>query len=141
VSENRLFVGSEVLDGWVAQGHVELSGTVLRLCSRGARFALDEAVHVLAEVTAEGDPHGLLDRVESVQSLTARGAEVLGASVILGESAYDGRPGFLITPVGVAGQKVPAAAALRLLSGLSTAAPPDPGDEELLARYLIDTIE
>jgi hypothetical protein len=141
MAENRFFVDGDALDAWVEAGAVELSGSILRARRGGARFVLDEAIHVLAEATGEGDPHGLVDRVESVKSLSARGAEVLGKAVVLGESAYDGRPGFLITPVGFMGQKVPTATALRLLFGLSTAARPDPGDEELLSRYLIGEFE
>lgn len=141
MAENQLFVETNELDHWVEKGHARLVGSALEIGADGARYAMTEAMHVVAEVTGAGDPNGLVGRVWSVSDLSLLDAEVLGKALVLGESAYDGRPGFLMAPLGSPGEKVPTQAAVRVLSRLSGAAPSVQSDEELLARYLIDKLE
>jgi hypothetical protein len=138
---NQLFVETEALDHWVAGGRARLVRAVLEIPESGARYAITEAMHVVAEVTGAGDPNGLVGRVWAVTDLSLLDAEVLGKALVLGESAYDGRPGFLIAPLGAPGEKVPTQAAVRVLSRLSGVAPSVESDEEVLARYLIDKLE
>lgn len=140
MADNQLFVESDTLDRWVEAGHARLSGAVLEV-PRGQRYALTEAMRVVAEVTGAGDPNGLVGRVWSYSDLLQLDAEVLGKALVLGESAYDGRPGFLLAPLGAPGEKVPTEAAVRVLSRLSGMPSTVQSDEELLARYLIDKLE
>src|SRR5256885_15597684 len=99
MAENRLFATSELLDRWIATGRVELAGRVLVVCATGQRYAVEEAVRVVREVTGAGDPRGLVGRVRTVDAFTALGAEALGRGMVLGEVAYDVVPGFVLTPV------------------------------------------
>jgi hypothetical protein len=141
VAENQLFVESDALGRWVEGGHARLVGSLLEIPTGGARYTMTEAMHVVAEVTGAGDPNGLVGRVWSVSDLTLLDAEVLGKALVLGESAYDGRLGFLMAPLGAPGEKVPTQASVRVLSRLSGVAASVQSDEELLARYLIDKLE
>jgi hypothetical protein len=141
MAENQLFVASEALDRWVEKGQARLVGASLEIGDSGRRYAITEAMHVVAEVTGAGDPNGLVGRVWTVKDLSLLDAEVLGKALVLGESAYDGRPGFLMAPLGTPGEKVPTEAAVRMLSRLSGLAQSVQSDEELLARYLIDKLE
>ena len=138
---NQLFVEREAFERWLEQGQARLGGAVLELSSGGRKYAITEAMRVVAEVTGAGDPNGLVGRVWSVKDLTLLDAEVLGRALVLGESAYDGRPGFLISPLGAPGENVPTESAVRVLSRLSGAPQPVQSDEELLARYLIEKLE
>jgi len=141
MAANQLFVASEAIDRWVEKGRARLVGASLEIEATGQRYAITEAMYVVAEVTGAGDPNGLVGRVWSVNDLSLLDAEVLGKALVLGESAYDGRPGFLMVPLGTPGETVPTEAAVRMLSRLSGPAPSVQSDEELLARYLIDKLE
>lgn len=141
MANNQLFVEREAFERWLERGQARLRGAVLELSSGGRKYAITEAMRVVAEVTGAGDPNGLVGRVWSVKDLTLLDAEVLGTALVLGESAYDGRPGFLISPLGAPGESVPTESAVRVLSRLSGAPHPVQSDEELLARYLIEKLE
>jgi hypothetical protein len=137
---NRVFVPGRLADAWVSTGRVELREAELRLRDGSARYAVEEAVLVLGEVTAGADPHGLVGRVRPLAELSRLGAEILDRSMVLGDLAYDVEPGFLATPLGVPGGKVESSAVLAALSALSGEAPKGQSDEELLARYLIEKL-
>jgi hypothetical protein len=137
---NRVFVTSAVLDRWVAKGDVEIAGDVLWIRATGARFRMEEAVHVVREVTGGGDDRGLLGRVRSAGELGGLGAEVLDRSMVLGDRAYDVAPGFLLSPLGPGG-RLSTTSILSALSALSAPAETAASDEELLARYLIEKLE
>jgi hypothetical protein len=138
--DNRLFVSGALLDRWVTVGQVELGDGVLRARPTGARYVLEEAARVVGEATGSGDPAGLVGRVRTLAELRGLGAEVLDRSVLLGELAYDVVPGFIASPEGEPGERIPSSKLLRELSELSE--PPRRGqsDEELLARFLIEKL-
>jgi hypothetical protein len=138
--DNRLFVSGALLDRWVTVGQVELGDGVLKVKPTGARYVLEEAARVVGEATGAGDPSGLVGRVRTLAELSALGAEVLDRSVLIGELAYDVVPGFIASPEGAAGERIPSEKLLRELSQLLE--PPRRGqsDEELLARFLIEKL-
>jgi hypothetical protein len=138
---NHLFAASDVLDGWIATARVELSGNVLSLRPTGERYAVEEGVQIVREVTGGGDPRALVGRVRTLRDLLALGAEVVGRAMVLGEAAYDVVPGFVLTPVAAPAPGVPTARAVAVLSRLSEDASRVQSDEDLLARYLIDKLE
>jgi hypothetical protein len=142
VPENRLFVGSALVDQWITGGGAELVGGVLRARATGASFALEEAVHVVAEVAGAGDESGFVGRVRPVAELTARGAELLDRSMVLGDAAYDVVPGFFVTPLPLDQGQGPLLVAdvAASLYRLSEAPQAGQSDEELLARYLIQKL-
>jgi hypothetical protein len=140
VTENRLFVSSSALDGWVLSGQADLLRDELRL-RNGNRYQVEEAAHVLSEVTGSGDAHGLVGRVVALRELATLGAEVLDRSMVIGDLAYDVVSGFLARPAEESRVATASAlAVLRALSATAKSAPPAQTDEELLARYLIQRL-
>jgi hypothetical protein len=138
VASNRLFVSTPLLDGWMISGRADLRDGELRLPS-GERFAVEEAVHVMAEVSGVGDAHRLVGRVLPVRELSVLDAEVLDRSMVIGDLAYDVIPGMLASPVGAG--PVSTQATLARLGELSREAASPQSDEELLARYLMERLE
>lgn len=102
MADDQLFVSQETLDIWMAEDRVSVDGDVLTLPGGTRQFSLKTAVHFLADVTETGDPHGLLGKVKDVEALTALGGEHVSDSVILGDTAYEVKEGFLGTPSGTA---------------------------------------
>jgi hypothetical protein len=93
-----LFVSQTMIDSWADQGRIDFVGNVMTLLSgegRDRSYALEPAVRFLALLGAEADPHQLLKKVKSLAQLRDLGAEVIDASVVLGDVAYEVEPGFL----------------------------------------------
>jgi hypothetical protein len=140
MSENRLFVSGALLDRWVTVGQVELGESVLEVKRTGTRYALEEAAHIVKEVTGAGDPGGLVGRVRTLSDLSTLGAEVLDRSLVLGDVAYDVVPGFMAARLGASGAKVSSSQVLDELSLLASPRRALQTDEELLARFLIEKL-
>jgi hypothetical protein len=93
-----LFVSQAMIDSWADQGRIDFVGNVMTLLSGDGRdrsYALEPAVRFLALLGADTDPHQLLKKVKSLAQLRELGAEVVDASVVLGDVAYEVEPGFL----------------------------------------------
>ncbi len=93
-----LFVSQAMIDSWADQGRIDFVGNVMTLLSgegRDRSYALEPAVRFLALLGADADPHRLLKKVKSLAQLRELGAEVVDASVVLGDVAYEVEPGFL----------------------------------------------
>jgi len=129
---NRVFFPQQALDGWVSQGRVEVSGRELTIRAENRRYRIVDAIRVLREVTHGQDEYDIVGQVKSVNFLVELGAELLGTSMILGESAYDVVPGFLGTPIGSFED--------HRVANASPEAPTQ-SDEELLARYLVEDLD
>jgi hypothetical protein len=141
MAEDRLFVGSGVLDGWVRAGRVELRGDVLFVRALGHAYVLEEAVHVVSEVSGAGDDAGWVGSVKPVSEVVAGGAEVLERSILRGDRAYDVAPGFLVSPQRDEASDVGGASSLADLVRWSFLPAANQSDEELLARYLMEKLE
>jgi hypothetical protein len=129
---NRVFFPQQTLDTWLAQNRVEVTSRELTLKAEQRTYRVVDAVRVLREVTRGQDQYDIVGQVKSVNFLLELGAELLGTSMIIGESAYDVVPGFLGTPIGDFEQhraRRPDGEA-----GLQS-------DEELLARYLVQDLD
>lgn len=100
MANDQLFVSQETLDIWMAEDRVSVEGDVLTLPGGTRQFSLKSAVHFLVDVTETGDPHGLIGLVKDIDSLTELGGEHVSDSVILGDTAYEVKEGFLGTPSG-----------------------------------------
>jgi hypothetical protein len=138
VAPNRVFVSGTVLDGWVISGRADLREGEL-LLRGGARFTVEEAAHVVAEVSGLGDAHGLVGRVCALGDLRKLDAEVMDRSMVVGDLAYDVVPGLLASPAGPGPESTEQT--LAQLSALSAEGGAGQSDEELLARYLIERLE
>jgi hypothetical protein len=150
-----LFVPQAMIDSWADQGRIDFVGDVMTLLSgegRDRSYALEPAVRFLALLGADTDPHQLLKKVKSLAQLRELGAEVIDASVVLGDVAYEVEPGFLAEM-----SALQAAAAARVDPVRAVAAPapattrPTSGqlpanlearrkEAEELARFLLDKL-
>jgi hypothetical protein len=93
-----LFVSQAMLDSWAEQGKIDIAGntmTILTGGGTGRAYALEPAVRFMKILSSETDPHALLAKVKTPTQLKELGAEHLGDSVVLGDSAYEVQPGFL----------------------------------------------
>jgi hypothetical protein len=91
---NRVFFPQACLDQWGVEGKIELSSSELVVLAKGQRFAVDEVVRVVLEVTGSADPHRIVGKVKSKAELEGLGAEILENSMIIGDNAYDVVPGW-----------------------------------------------
>ncbi len=122
-----LFVSQAMIDSWADQGRIDFVGNVMTLHSgegRGRSYALDPAVRFLALLGAETDPHQLLKKVKSVAQLRELGAEVIDASVVHGDVAYEVEPGYLAEVSAL--QAAATAKVDPARAGATRAAPPAP---------------
>ena len=98
---NGVFFPQAVLDVLVALGRADVVGSELILNEEGYRYGVEEATRVVREVTTGEDPRDLCGRVITSEKLLAEhGAEILGNSMLIEDSAYDIVPGFLGRPAG-----------------------------------------
>ncbi|HHH11173.1 MAG TPA: hypothetical protein ENK23_03770 [Sorangium sp.] len=96
---NSVFFPQDALDILIALERADLDGEELVLTDSGLRYQVTEAVRVLREVTTGDDPRDLCGRVRQRALLTDDlGAELLGDSMLVEDSAYDIVTGFLCTP-------------------------------------------
>jgi hypothetical protein len=95
----RLFISQEQMDRWSSAGKVTLEDDVMHLPALGRSFRLRSAVHFTGTVSDGADEHSLVGRVKTDQQLEQIGAEHIGASVLLGEVAYQCEEGFVGVPV------------------------------------------
>jgi hypothetical protein len=97
--KNGVFFPQAALDEWIVDGSAELGDGELTLLSDGKRYRIAEALRILREVGGGEDPKNLVGRVKTRAYLEQLGAEIVHASMLLGESAYDIEPGWLGIPM------------------------------------------
>lgn len=124
---NRVFFPQPLLDAWIADERVDLSGTELLLRDGGRRYTIAEAYHVVRDAAGGGDQPKLVGRVKTREQLGELGAEVFEGSMILGDDAYDVVPGFVGEPVGVVEVASPSASS-------------NANEEDLLAQFLLKSL-
>jgi len=96
---SRLFISVERLEAWTAEGRAALEGDRMTLVELGRKFAMMPAVHFVKATGQDEDPHDLVGRVKSKQSLDSMGAEQFANSVIYQDMAYDVVDGFIGDPL------------------------------------------
>jgi hypothetical protein len=136
---NRVFFPQAALDKWVSEDRVELGDGVLVIKAERRRFRLIDALRVLAEVSGGGDMFGIVGKVKTVNFLTELGAELLGDSILIGDSGYDVVPGFLGLPIGSFHEHRSLYPKSRD-SGAASSRPEPNSDEELLAQHLLEKL-
>jgi hypothetical protein len=144
MGRNRLFVPQDTLDVWVADHKAAVTGTELvaaqkcfDACEPGDTFDLKPAVLFLQDVAESGDPHKLLGRVKDQTQLTALGAEHYMGSVVLGDSAYDVKDGFVAAPRPRAAK---AADDIDAAVGAAAGEKAAQTDEALLTKFLLENL-
>jgi hypothetical protein len=129
---NRVFFPQALLDAWIADERVELTGDELLLKDEGRRYRIAEAVRVMTDVAGGGDAHKLLGKVKTRDQLMPLSAELLEGSMVVGDDAYDVIPGFVGEPVGAFETRVEVAQ-----QPATSAA----NDEDLLAQFLLKSLD
>ncbi len=138
--QNRVFFPQSAVDQWAVEGTVDLVGGELILLAEGRRYKVEEAVHVVLEVTGANDERKVIGKVKLRSQFVEIGAEILENSMILGDNAYDIVNGWLGPP------SIPFAAHLASPERFAarrgkTDAPAEPrSDEELLKRFVEGTL-
>jgi hypothetical protein len=94
----RLFISTDQMDRWAAEGKVTLQDDIMALPALNRSFKLRTAVRFLSVVEGS-DAHGLLGRVKTDDQLVEMGGEHYGASVILGDVGYECEEGFIGLPI------------------------------------------
>jgi len=139
MGRNRIFVPQDTLDVWLADQKAVVSGDQLDV--QGDTFELQPAVLFVADVAETGDPHGLVGRVKDKGQLAELGAEHYMGSVVLGDSAYDVKDGFVGLPRDRAVRVVSPAPAGDIDAAVGAAAGEDStSDEALLTKFLLENL-
>ena len=138
MGENRVFVSQETLDKWLTDGRVEVDGETMTLRPEGQKFNLKSAVHFVTEVTDEGDPHRLLNRVKDLEQLAETGGEHYSDSVLVGDTAYQVVEGFVGEPIAEAAS-VPTGHSLASATRAATGDGTPSGEIDLLARFFLSS--
>src|SRR5262249_33230738 len=94
----RLFISTDQMDRWTAEGKVHLQDDVMALPALNRSFQLRTAVRFLSVVEGS-DANGLIGRVKTDEQLGEMGAEHYGASVIVGDVGYECEEGFVGVPM------------------------------------------
>ena len=90
----KLFLPQSTLEQWVLDEKADLRDGKLHVTGEGRAHPAEEAFHVRS-VTSGEDTARLLSRVKTHAQLDALGAERMGDSLLLGETAYEGVAGYL----------------------------------------------
>ncbi len=90
----KLFLPQSTLESWASEEKADVSEGHLVVPAEKARYPIVGAVHFLQVVSGEDD-RKLLQRVKTEDQLKTLGAEQMGDSVLLGDTAYQVAPGFV----------------------------------------------
>ena len=95
----RIFVSQKRVQQWTEEGRIQIEGNQMTLPELGRMFRLTEAFYVERAVSDGGDTLGLRGRVKTRNQSAQLGGEVFLNSLVIGEAAYEGDPGFVGEPM------------------------------------------
>ena len=131
-----MFFPQASLDQWGIEGKIELTPTTLLIVAEGRRYAIEEAVRVVVEVTGAADPHGWIGKVMARAALEEMGAEILEGSMIIGDNAYDVVSGWAGTPISPFADHLLSADRMTARAGRTDIGTGPKTDEEMLRRFV-----
>lgn len=131
----RLFVPQDLLDRWCQSGDAVVEGDVLHRGVAGARqsFSISSAAHFLRVDGGGPDDQKLVGLVKDAIQLATLRAEVVSDSAIVSDTAYVISNGFIAKAVSDVARSSSD-------GGSAGATCPATSDEELLTRFLLETI-
>ncbi len=135
--DNRIFFPLDSVEEWANEGKVEVSGTELVVVADARRYRLEDAAHVLREVSGTDCPRGLPGKVKSKAVLEEWGAELYDTSMVLGDNAYDVVQGWMGTPASSFAEHRRSTEAETARKSRPDHEPTPENDEVILARYLL----
>jgi hypothetical protein len=124
----RVFVPQQALNAWLADGRVQLNAGRLTTQPEGLCYRVVEALRIVGEVTGGADPHELVGKVKLLAFVQELGADLLGDSMVLDDSAYEVVLGWVAVP--------DAPPALPPSASPDRLAPRHQSDAEALAQFL-----
>jgi hypothetical protein len=95
----RIFVSQKRVQQWTEEGRVHIEGNQMTLPELGRMFRLTEAFYVERAVSDGGDVLGIKGRVKTRNQIAQLGGEVFLNSLVIGDAAYEGDPGFVGEPM------------------------------------------
>ena len=137
---NRVFFPQSAVDQWGIDGKIDLVGGELILLKEGRRYKVEEAVHIVAEVTGANEEHKIVGKVKPKRALDEIGAEILQDSMILGDNAYDVVPGWMGAPSGTMAEHALSPERMKARGDRTDIGAQPKTDEELLTRFLADEL-
>ena len=97
----RIFVAQTALDRWMSAGGASLEADLMKFhAAPGVSFYINPGVYFVSLDGGGADPYDIIGSVKTSHELAQLGGDHYDASVIIGESAYSVRPGFVGTPIG-----------------------------------------
>jgi hypothetical protein len=90
----KLFLPQKTLEDWAVGEKADLSDGKLVVKEPRSAHPVTPAVHFQKLITGE-DVHGLVGRVKTTAQLQALGAEQMGDSCLVGETAYEVAEGYV----------------------------------------------
>lgn len=109
---DRMFIAQTTLEAWLDTGNVEVRENLVHLRKLARTYLLEPAVRFVS-VVPEGSAPTLIGKVLTERRILDLGGELLGNSVLFGESAFVVEPGYVGTLDGPglqaasSGRKVP----------------------------------
>ncbi len=91
---DSLFLSQEVIDKWLSDERIELSGNVMSVRGDSRAYDLDPAVRFIAVEGDGADREGLVTSIRTLEEVKAAGGDHSHDSVILGDVAYKVQNGF-----------------------------------------------
>jgi hypothetical protein len=92
----RMFIAQSTIEAWLDSGLAVLGDQRVELLARRATYALVPAVRFVA-VVGDGPAAALVGRVLAEARVMALGGELVGSSVVLGDTAFEVEPGWIGT--------------------------------------------
>ncbi len=89
----RMFIAQSTLESWVDSGRVDVGKDTVRLHNVGRTYRIEPAVRFLA--TIEGTAAELVGKVLTERRVGELGGELMGDSVIFGDSAFQVEAGYI----------------------------------------------
>lgn len=138
--QNRVFFPQMAVDEWSIEGKIDLTGNEIIILADGRRYKVEEAVHIVAEVTGANEEHKLVGKVKPKRALDEIGAEILENSMILGDNAYDIVPGWTGSATTPFADHLLSPERMKAREGRTDIGAGPHTDEELLTRFLDGTL-
>ena len=92
----RMFIAQSTLEAWVDSGHVDVRENVAYLKKVHRAYTLEPAVKFVSVVPSDRGQK-LIGKVLTERRIIELGGELLGDSVLFGETAFQVEPGFVGT--------------------------------------------
>ncbi|MCK6549548.1 hypothetical protein L6R52_27175 [Myxococcota bacterium] len=92
---DRMFIAQSTLEAWMDTGNVDVRENLVVLTKLQRSYTIEPAVRFVSVVPDEGAASGLIGKVLTERRILELGGEILGNSVLFGESAFVVEAGYV----------------------------------------------